>query len=103
MADRVGGSYACILFVFIRADSRLGFCLFAFPALEGVVEEGFHAAGLGGWCMPEVGRFVVGGVGSAAFEDTMEGEVKKGPVCGSFDIRVLAEIPLMVKKAAAAV
>ena len=50
MADRVGGSYACILFVFIRADSW--FYLFAFPAFEGVVEEGFHAAGLGRWCMP---------------------------------------------------
>lgn len=26
---------------------------FSFPAFEGVVEEGFHAAGLGGWRVPE--------------------------------------------------
>jgi hypothetical protein len=100
-ADGTGGSYACILFVFIRADSR--FCLFAFPAFEGVVEEGFHAAGLGGWRMPEVGRFVVGGIGSAAFEDAVKGEVEEGASGGGFDIRVLTEIPLVVEKAAAAV
>ncbi len=76
---------------------------FSFPAFEGVVEEGFHAAGLGGLCMFEVGRFVVGGVGSAAFEDAVKGEVEEGASGNGFDIGVLAVIPLVVEKAAATV
>ena len=97
------GRWILLLCYFLPSSVLLTLTAFSFPALEGVVEEGFHAAGLGGWCMPEVGRFVVGGVGSAAFEDTMEGEVKKGPVCGGFHIWVLAVIPIVVEKATAAV
>ena len=67
------------------------------------MQERFHAVGLGGWRMPEVGRFIVGGVGSAAFEDAVEGKVEEGASGGGFDIRVLAVIPLVVEKAAAAV
>ena len=93
----------CYFATFYLHTVLLTLTAFSFPAFEGVVEEGFHAAGLGGWRMPEVGRFVVGRVGSAAFEDTMEGEVKEGPVCGGFHIWVLAVIPLVVEKAAAAV
>ena len=93
----------CYLATFYLHTVLLTLTAFSFPAFEGVVEEGVHAAGLGGWRMPEVGRFVVGGVGRAAFEDTMEGEVKEGPVCGGFHIWVLAEIPIVVEKATAAV
>ena len=93
----------CYFATFYLHTVLLTLTAFSFPAFEGVVEEGLHAAGLGGWRMPEVGRFVVGGVGSAAFEDTMEGEVKKGPVCGGFHIWVLAVIPIVVEKATAAV
>ena len=67
------------------------------------MKKRLHAAGLGGWGVSDIGGFVVGGVWGAAFEDALKGEVEEGPGCSGFDVRVLAEIPLMIKKAAAAV
>ena len=92
---KVGRGHSYILPSYLAA--------FSFPAFEGVMQERFHAAGLGGWRMPEVGRFIVGGVGSAAFEDAVEGKVEEGASGGGFDIRVLAVIPLVVENSAAAV
>ncbi len=67
------------------------------------MEERFHAAGLGGWRVPNVGGLAVGRIGRATFEDAVESKMEEGASGGGFDIRVLTEIPLMVKKAAAAV
>ena len=67
------------------------------------MEERFYAAGLGGWCMPEVGGFVVGGIGRASFKYAVEGKVEEWASGGGFDIRVLSVIPLVVEKAATAV
>ena len=67
------------------------------------MKQRLDASRLGRQSTPHVFGFVVGGVGRAAFEDAMKGEVKEGPVCGGFHIWVLAVIPLVVEKAAAAV
>lgn len=61
------------------------------------MEERFHAVGLGGWRIPKVGGFVVGGIWCAALENSMEGEVQERTRCGGFDIWILLEIPVMVE------
>ncbi len=62
------------------------------------MEERFQSAELGGWGVSDIGGFVEGGIGGAAFEDAVKGKVEERSGCGGFDIRILLEIPSMVEK-----
>ena len=67
------------------------------------MEERFQAAGLGGWGVSDISGFVVRRVGSPPLEDAVKGKVEERTGCGGFDIRVLLEIPSVVKKAGVSV